>query len=330
MKELLTKILHHLTLTEEEASSALSMILLGQVPMAQVAAFIALLSQRRLELQELAGFHKVLFERRNAVSLNSFDPLDVCGTGGDGKDTFNISTLSAFVLAGAGCQVAKHGNYSASSSCGSSNVLEALGIRFTSDSASLSRALESANICILHAPLFHPALKGLAPLRKELGFRTFLNLLGPLLNPADIKKQFVGVSDGGTLRLYDQFFRRRKTNYRIVHSIDGYDEISLTGEFLISSPRGIEGKRPEDLSLERVKPKDLFQTGGPAEGAKVFLQILEGKGTAEQERVVASNAAVALELVSPDQDFGERFERALTSLRSRRALQSFQTLRGMA
>lgn len=327
MKDILALILSGQTLNETEAGFALEQILSGAVTPAQAAAFLTVIQGRGLNLSELRGFVQVLRDNGQNVNLSDFEIVDVCGTGGDGKNTFNISTVSAFVLAGANFKVAKHGNFSATSGSGSSDVLQSLGVKFTSDEQVLREQLELASICYLHAPLFQPALKAVASLRREIGFRTFFNLLGPLANPAHPKHQFIGVFEPMVLRLYRYYLEDSEINFALVHTRDGYDEISLTGAFDVVSSGGAETFYPEDLGFETFTQTDLRGGATAEECGQQFLQILNGNGSAAQTAVVIANAAFAMRLVKPEFSFAECRERATESLRSGQALKSFDNLR---
>ena len=324
MKEILSSIIGTKILTENEAAGALQTILSGDAAASQVSAFLAVLQMRGIHLSELRGFYGALRESGVKVDLGEPDLIDVCGTGGDGKGTFNISTLAAFVLAGAGVKVAKHGNYSATSGSGSSDVLEFFGAEFTNDAEILRQKLDEANICYLHAPLFQPALKAVAPIRREIGFRTFFNILGPLINPARPPFQFVGVAEPAVLRLYRYFFEDGDTEFAVVHARGGYDEISLTGAFDVATNDGVETFYPEDLGFETVEAEQLLGGTNVAEAAENFLQILRCEGSAAQGQVVIANAAFALRLMHPEISFGECRRLAAESLGSGAALRSFE------
>jgi anthranilate phosphoribosyltransferase len=327
MKTVLQKLLSGRVLDEQTAMAAMRGVISGEVAPEQIAAFLAFLQTRPLHLEELRGFHRVLSVSGATVGLSEFDPIDVCGTGGDGKQTFNISTLAAFVLAGMGVKVAKHGNYSATSGCGSSDVLEHLGIKFTADEQLLRRQIATAGLCYLHAPLFQPALKTVAPVRRAVGFRTFFNTLGPLLNPARPRRQFIGLSDVATMRLYRYFLEDSGTEFALVHSRDGYDEISLTGAFDIVTNDGATTWLPQDAGFTTIDAQDLDGGADVAEHAAQFMAILNGAGTAAQNNVVIANAAFALQLAQPQLSFAECRARAAAALVSGDALGCFDTLR---
>jgi anthranilate phosphoribosyltransferase len=252
--------------------------------------------------------------------------MDLCGTGGDEKNTFNISTLASFVAAGAGAKVAKHGNYSVSSSCGSSNVLEHFGYQFTSDEDALKKQLDKTGICFLHAPLFNPAMKNVAPVRRALRLKTFFNMLGPMVNPAFVKKQMVGVFSLELARLYAYIYQQTDKQFVILHSLDGYDEISLTGGFKFISNDSEKVIEPEDLGLKTHGPEELYGGETVEEAAGIFLKILEGNGTNAQNDTVVANAAVALKCYYPEKSFHECVAMARYSLESKGALKTFKTL----
>ena len=321
MKKILLRLFNHEHLGQQEAREILIKIAANEYPPAQVAAFITVFLMRPILLEELTGFRDALLDLSVHMELNGTPAIDVCGTGGDGKNTFNISTLSAFVVAGAGYKVCKHGNYGVSSACGSSNVLEFLGYRFTADVSALQSQLDRNHICFLHAPLFHPAMKSVGPIRRELGVKTFFNMLGPLVNPAQPSHQFVGVFNPNLGRLYQYILQKSdRQAYAIVHSYDGFDEISLTGKFNIKSRRGERIMRPLDLGLNAV-PADKIDGGKTVEeAAKIFVDILEGKGTAEQNAVLSANAGLAIQCFEADKSAVDCVEIARESLISGKAL----------
>lgn len=283
MKEILQKLTGHLTLEREEARNILKKIANGEYNNSQVSAFLTVFMMRMITVHELAGFRDALLDLCLATDLSEFDTIDLCGTGGDGKNTFNISTLSSFVVAGTGSKVVKHGNYGVSSACGSSNVMEYLGYKFTTNRDILRNQLDKANICFLHAPLFHPAMKAVGPIRRELSVKTFFNMLGPMVNPSFPRNQLVGVWNLETARLYNYIYQQTDKNYTIIYSLDGYDEISLTSEFKMISNQEEELLSPEKIGYPRLTHKEL--NGGPTveESVKIFLNILEGKGTSAQK-----------------------------------------------
>ena len=228
MKQILNRLINQEKITKREAKDVLVNISKGDYNTSQIASFLTVYMMRSVSVDELDGFKEALLELCLAIDLSDYNTIDLCGTGGDGKDTFNISTLASFVTAGAGVKVAKHGNYGVSSTCGSSNVLEFLGVKFTNKQDQLEKSMDKAGICILHAPLFHPAMKNVAPIRRELGVKTFFNMLGPMVNPSFPKNQIVGVFNLELARMYGYLYQNTDKNYAILHDLSGYDEISLT------------------------------------------------------------------------------------------------------
>jgi anthranilate phosphoribosyltransferase len=292
----------------------------------EMAAFITVYLMRSITVEELSGFRDALLELCTPVDLSDFNTIDVCGTGGDEKNTFNISTLASFVVAGAGEKVAKHGNYSVSSSCGSSNVLEYFGYRFTSDPDRIQKELDHSNICFLHAPLFNPAMKNVAPVRRSLRIKTFFNMLGPMVNPSFPRNQLVGVFSLDVSRLYSYIYQESGKNFCIIHSLDGYDEISLTGDFKALTMETERTFSPSDLGMEQVSAGDIYGGESVEEAAGVFLDILEGRGSKAQKDVVISNAAFALYCMDESRGIGESIERATRSLESGAARTAFKKL----
>lgn len=279
MKEILDRLFKYQTLDRDSAREILTKLASGEFNSSQMAAFLTVFMMRDITVAELTGFRDAMLDLCVKVPGDEYDAIDLCGTGGDGKDTFNISTISSFVVAGAGQVVAKHGNYGVSSICGSSNVLESFGCKFTNDVDKLRNSFESAGIAFMHAPLFHPAMKNVGPIRKELGVKTFFNMLGPMVNPAFPKHQLVGVFNLELARLYGYLYQETDKNFIILHTLEGYDEISLTGNFKYIT-RGGEGVMyPEELGFQTVSPNELSGGKNIDESAKIFLDILSGKGT---------------------------------------------------
>jgi len=294
MKHVLNRLINHETISSEEAKQILINISKGDYNQSQIAAFLTIFMMRTVTLEELKGFRDALLELCIPVDLSAYNPIDLCGTGGDGKDTFNISTLSSFVTAAAGVPVAKHGNYGVSSACGSSNVLESLGVKFSNDTDFLERAIASTGICVLHAPLFHPAMKNVAPIRRELGVKTFFNMLGPMVNPSFPKNQMVGVFSLELLRLYSYLYQDTDKNYSIVHDLGGYDEISLTNTVKIVSNDSEVLFSSEDLGLQNNTQEAIFGGNSVADASKIFKTIISGNGTEAQNNVVCTNAGLAI------------------------------------
>jgi len=294
MKHVLNRLINHETISAEEAKQILIKISKDAYNQSQIAAFLTVFMMRTVTLEELKGFRDALLELCIPVDLSAYNPIDLCGTGGDGKDTFNISTLSSFVTASAGVPVAKHGNYGVSSACGSSNVLESLGVKFSNDTDFLERAIATTGICVLHAPLFHPAMKNVAPIRRELGVKTFFNMLGPMVNPSFPKNQMVGVFSLELLRLYNYLYQETDKNYSIVHDLGGYDEISLTNSVKIVSNDSEVLFSAEDLGLQNNTQEAIFGGNTVADASKIFKTIISGNGTEAQNNVVCTNAGLAI------------------------------------
>ena len=294
MKDVLNRLINHETISAAEAKQILINISKGDYNQSQIAAFLTIFMMRTVTLEELRGFRDALLELCIPVDLAAYNPIDLCGTVGDGKDTFNISTLSSFVTAAAGVPVAKHGNYGVSSACGSSNVLESLGVKFSNDVDFLERAIATTGICVLHAPLFHPAMKNVAPIRRELGVKTFFNMLGPMVNPAFPKNQMVGVFNLELLRLYNYLYQDSDKNYSIVHDLGGYDEISLTNTVKIVSNHSEVLFSAENLGLQNNTQDAIFGGNTVAEASKIFKTIISGNGTDAQNNVVCTNAGLAI------------------------------------
>lgn len=326
MKDILNHLFEYKTLSAEEAKDVLKKIASGIFNDTQIAVFLGVFQMRAITLNELNGFRQALKELAIKVDLSDFETIDLCGTGGDGKNTFNISTLSSFVVAGAGAKVAKHGNYGVSSACGSSNVLEHFGYKFSNDESKLKKELDKAGICFLHAPLFNPAMKHVAPVRKQLGLKTFFNILGPMINPSSPPHQLAGVYSLELARMYGYVYQNTDTNFTIIHSLDGYDEISLTSPFKMISRRREEILEPGNLQLRELLPEDIKGGVGVTDSAVIFREILEGKGTLAQNDVVCANAGMALQLLNPDKSIPECVDIARRSLESGNALGSFKKL----
>jgi anthranilate phosphoribosyltransferase len=326
MKKILNYLFEHKNLSREQAKEVLLNISKSMYSESEMAAFIAVYLMRSITIEELQGFRDALLELSVPVNLQEHDVMDIVGTGGDGKDTFNISTLSCFIVAGTGNKVAKHGNYGASSISGSSNVMEQIGYKFKNDVAILKKEIETANICFLHAPLFHPALKVVGPVRKSLGVRTFFNMLGPMVNPAKPKYQLVGVYSLEMARIYNYLLQQNEGAFTIIHSLDGYDEISLTGDTKIITNAGEKVMTAEQLGKRMVNPIDI-QGGDTVEAAaKIFMDILKGKGTWSQNAVVLANSAMALQCTGKYKDYETCYQLAVESLESGKAYEALQKL----
>ncbi len=326
MKKILNHLFENKTFSKDEAQRILTSIALGEFNTSQIAAFITAFGMRNITVDELQGFRDAMLDLCLKIDLSEFELVDLCGTGGDGKDTFNISTLASFVVAGAGYKVAKHGNYGVSSGCGSSNVMEYLGYTFTNDENALKRSLEQAGICFLHAPLFNPAMKTVAPIRKELGVKTFFNMLGPMVNPAQPKNQIVGVFSLELARLYAYLYQQTDKNYTIIHAVDGFDEVSMTCDFKTFSKKGEALNKISDLGFAEITEKEI-QGGDTVESsAKIFVNILNGEGTDAQTNVVLCNAALAIQTIKDNAPFADCYYEAEEALMQKKALQSFKKL----
>ncbi len=329
MKQLLNRLINHETISKEEAKQVLVNISKGDYNQSQIASFLTVYMMRSITTQELEGFRDALLELCLAVDFSDYNTVDLCGTGGDGKNTFNISTLSSFVTAGAGIHVTKHGNYGVSSISGSSNVLEYLGIKFSNDKDYLKKSLDAAGICVLHAPLFHPAMKNVAPIRKELGVKTFFNMLGPMVNPSFPKNQLVGVFNLELLRIYGYLYQNTNKNYTILHALDGYDEISLTGNTKMISNHTEMELSPNDFNVAQITQESIFGGDTVKESATIFMKVISGKGTESQNNVVAANAGMAISTVKNITPI-EGFELAKESLLSGKGLQVLKKLQELS
>lgn len=326
MKDILNLLLEHKTLPKETARKVLTDLAQGKVNQSQMAAFLTVYMMRSITVEELEGFRDAMLDLCVATNLSDYDPIDLCGTGGDGKDTFNISTIASFVVAGAGVKVAKHGNYGVSSACGSSNIMEYFGYKFTNDKGILEKQIDQAGICIMHAPLFHPAMKNIAPIRKELGVKTFFNMLGPMVNPAFPKSQLVGVFNLELARLYGYLYQKTGKYFVILHSLDGYDEISLTSAFKMVGNHREQLLHPEDIGFEKLTQPDLASGNSIEASAAIFRNVLNDKATKAQKQVVVANAAMAINCAKPELTLTGALDLARESLESKKALRSFEKL----
>ncbi len=315
---------HHLL--KDEAYTLMLQLGEGAFDDIQNTALIIALSSRDPSLDEIMGFRDALLALSISTPLAGYTSIDMCGTGGDEKNSFNISTIASLIVAAAGYPVVKHGNYGVSSVSGSSNVMEKLGYRFSADPSKTERELNQFNICFLHAPLFHPALKNVAGIRKRLGFKTIFNTLGPLVNPARPTKQLVGVYNLKIARLYHYLLQQSQHEYVVVHSVDGYDEISLTGDFQILSFQGEKLLRPADLEMEKIQDEDLFGGNSVEEATSIFNTVITHTGTPAQTNVVIANAAMAIQCFEKNKDLLECISIARESLASGNAATLLQKL----
>jgi anthranilate phosphoribosyltransferase len=326
MKKILQYLFEHKTLSREKAKEILLNMSRGQYNESEMTSFITVFLMRSITIEELQGFRDALLELCVQVDLGDHQVMDIVGTGGDGKNTFNISTLSCFIVAGAGQKVAKHGNYGASSISGSSNVMEQLGYTFKNDISRLNKELDAVNICFLHAPLFHPALKIVGPIRKNLGVRTFFNMLGPMVNPASPAFQLVGVYNLEMARIYNYLLQETGKAFTIIHSLDGYDEISLTNDTKVITNEGEKVMTPEQLGKRMVAAEDIYGGNSVEEAAKIFSKIIKGEGSWAQNAVVLANAAMALHCTGNYATYEDAYLAAVDSLESGKADKTLQTL----
>lgn len=325
MKTILNRLINHETLSKEEAKGVLVNISLGSYNPSQIASFLTVYMMRNITIEELSGFREALLELCIPVDFSAYNTIDLCGTGGDGKDTFNISTLASFVVAGSGIHVAKHGNYGVSSISGSSNVMESLGVKFSNEKDFLAKCIDEANIAILHAPLFHPAMKNVGPIRKELGVKTFFNMLGPMVNPSFPNNQLVGVFSLELARMYAYLYQNTNVNYTILHALDGYDEISLTADAKIITKNSESIVNAEDFQISKLFFEDIKGGESIEESARMFMNIISGKGSEAQQHVVCANAALAIATVE-NTSIMNAFAKAKESLQSGKALKKLQKL----
>ena len=320
MKTILNRLINHEILSKAEAKEVLVNISAGNYNTSQISSFLTVYMMRSITIEELSGFREALLELCIPVDFSAYNTIDLCGTGGDGKDTFNISTLASFIVAGAGIKVAKHGNYGVSSISGSSNVMEKMGVKFTNDIDFLTKSIEETNIAILHAPLFHPAMKNVGPIRKELGVKTFFNMLGPMVNPSFPKNQMVGVFSLELARMYAYLYQNTTTNYSILHGLSGFDEVSLTDDVKIISNHSEQILKPVDFKLETIKGGATIE-----DAAQIFHDVISGKGLVEQNNVVCANAAVAIQTIEKT-SYEDALAKAQESLISGKAFEKLNQL----
>jgi len=326
MKKILQILFEHKVLDRATAKEVLVNIGKGVYNEHEVTAFMTVYLMRSITIEELQGFREALLELCVPLDLNGYDAIDIVGTGGDGKNTFNISTLSCFIVAGAGQKVAKHGNYGASSISGASNVMEQVGYKFKNDKDKLKKEIDETNICFLHAPMFHPALKTVGPIRKNLGMRTFFNMLGPMVNPATPKFQLVGVFSLEMARIYNYLLQQTESSFTIIHGLDGYDEISLTNDTKVITNEGERIMTPEQLGKRMVEARDIQGGSSVEDAAKIFMKILNGEGAWAQNAVVLANAAMALHCTGNYKNYDEAYNASVESLESGRASEALKKL----
>lgn len=324
MKTILTSLFNHEELNQEETKNILLNITKEKYPEAQIAALLTAFQMRGITVDELIGFREALMTTRVPVDLNVYQPIDIVGTGGDGKNTFNISTCACFVVAGAGYNVAKHGNYGATSVSGASNVMELHGVKFTNKQDKLERSMEECHMVYMHAQLFNPTMKFVGNVRKSLQVRTIFNLLGPLVNPCQPAYQLLGVADLNQMRLYTNVFQKLGIGFAVVNSLDGYDEISLTGGFKVTTTHYEQVYKPEDLGMVAAKQEELYGGANKEEAARIFDNVLENKATCAQTDCVLTNAAFAIQAMEPAKDIEECVAIARESLESGKALRTLK------
>jgi anthranilate phosphoribosyltransferase len=325
MKTILNRLINHEILSKAEAKDVLVNISAGNYNTSQISAFLTVYMMRSITIEELSGFREALLELCIPVDFSAYNTIDLCGTGGDGKDTFNISTLASFIVAGAGIKVAKHGNYGVSSISGSSNVMEKMGVKFTNDIDFLTKSIEETNIAILHAPLFHPAMKNVGPIRKELGVKTFFNMLGPMVNPSFPKNQMVGVFSLELARMYAYLYQNTTTNYSILHGLSGFDEVSLTDDVKIISNHSERILKPVDFNFQPIKLETIKGGATIEDAAQIFHDVITGKGLVEQNNVVCANAAVAIQTIEKT-SYEDALAKAQESLISGKAFEKLNQL----
>ena len=330
MKVLLNRLYDFQKLTKDEAYDILIKIGKGEFANSQIASFLTVFNLRGVTVEELEGFREAMLEMCVKINFSDFNTIDIVGTGGDGKDTFNISTLASFVCAGAGLKVAKHGNYGVSSSSGSSNVLEHLGVPFTNEESKLKKMLDQSGFCMMHAPLFHPAMKHVGSTRKEMQVRTIFNMLGPIVNPSSPKNQLLGVFNLELLRLYGYLFQESNRNFKVVYAIDGYDEVSLTSPAKIIGNNGDEFLEPAHFGFETIDQSAISGGGSVKSAAQIFTSVLENKATKAQKSVVVANAALAIQTVYPNKNLNEAVSLATESIDSGKALKVLKTLQNFS
>lgn len=326
MKEILQYLFNGNTLSREEAKKALIEVGKGMHSDAEFASFLTVFKMRPIQSEELGGFRDAMAELSKKMDLSDYNAIDIVGTGGDGKNTFNISTLACFIVAGAGVNVTKHGNYAATSTSGSSNVLEFLGYEFSNEIDKLKSDLDKGGFCFLHAPLFHPAMKHIAPVRRALKVPTFFNILGPMINPSEPKFQMLGVNNSLNFEYYKNVYNTLDVNFAIVNSVDGYDEISLTADTHFATKSEDKLVSASEFGMQQLAPEKLFGGESIEDAAKIFIDILKGKGTTEQTNVVLANAAVGLQVVFSDKTLAECVEMARESLSSGNALKKLEAV----
>lgn len=324
MKQILQKTYNQIPLSYNEAYETLTRMGNGEVSEIEMAAFISAFNMKEITIEELKGFRNALLDLCHKVELDADGAIDMCGTGGDGKNTFNVSTISSFVVAGAGYRVIKHGNYGVSSLCGSSNVLEELGYTFSTSTTDLQAKLDKAGICFLHAPLFHPAMKYVAPIRRALGVKTFFNLLGPLVNPVQPSHQLVGVFNLKIARKYKYLLEEDQRQFKVLHNTDGYDEATLTAPLKVLGNQSDLELFPSDFHSAQIRPEELYGGQSIKEAAELFTSILSGEGTNAQTNVIVANAGLAIQCFEPELSLEDCTKKARETIESKKAIETLK------
>lgn len=325
IKAIFNRLLNHEELKREETKELLIAITRGKLNDAEIAALLTAIQIRGISVEELLGFRDGILATGVPVPLDCDRYIDVVGTGGDRKNTFNISTTACFVIAGAGYKVAKHGNYAATSVSGASNVIKNHGVNFTADLDKLNRSINECGIVYLHAQLFAKAMKFVGAIRKALPFPTFFNLLGPIINPSKPQCQLLGVANLDQMRLYQQVYQKIGIDYGIVNSIDGYDEISLTGPFKVTTADYERVFKPAELGFDIAKPEEI-QAGATEEEAKeIFDNVLANTALPAQKNIVLANAAFGIQVYEKGKKtIEECIDIARESIDSGKALNTFK------
>lgn len=324
MKEIINRLLNHEELSSAETKQIMLNITKEMYPDAQIASLLTILQMRGVAVDELIGFREALMETRIPIDFSPYHPIDIVGTGGDGKNTFNISTCSCFVVAGAGYKVAKHGNYGASSVSGASNVLELHGVKFTNNQDKLRKSIEECNMAYQHAQLFNSAMKYVGPTRRALQVPTVFNLLGPLINPCKPTYQLLGVANLSQMRLYTNVLNRLGMEFAVVTSLDGYDEISLTSGYKVMTNIDEQIYQANDLGFNLSTREELFGGSTPQEAVRIFDNVLNGTSTVSQRQTVLVNSAFAIHVIEPQKSMEECVAIASESLDSKQALRTFK------
>ena len=324
MKSYLNRLIDGQILSREDTHSIMLGIVAEKYNDCQIAALLMALQARGVTVDELLGFRDGLLETGRHLDFSEYNTLDIVGTGGDGKNTFNISTCSSFVIAGAGYKVTKHGNGGSTSVSGASNVLQGHGVKFSADPDVLKRSLDEAGICYFHAPLFAYGMKFVGPVRKQLGVPTCFNLLGPLVNPCQPKNSLHGTANQNQLRLYVNAHQKIGDNYGVITSYDGYDEISLTSGFRLVTNHFEKVYTPKDLGFDYVKPEEIYGGATAEEAMQIFDAVLNGTATVSQKNVILANAACGIAVIDPNKSIEESIAMARESLDSGKALAAFR------